>query len=911
MRRDDLSLPPPPKVERPGAPYRCGRGPGQRPCEDGPDRRGRCPLAVAATEPSAAERDRPCRPNASWAMKRRRWVTGFLLVFSALLTIGLGTPAAPKIVQPGPLSKPHSQILAGTLTGERCSACHDNVSTDAWFGIAQQGHSAVRLADSAASTHTRTTDLCLRCHHDQIAPATARMAHNLLPETRNRLRSSVENAEAPSSRTTFASTSSNRSGDNGRWGGPMVGQDSLECGVCHQEHHGADADLTRIADARCQTCHQTQFGSFADSHPEFRVRGSRLTVGIDFDHVRHANLHFPQHFGGRSSHDAGKVSKTHAADGRPADQDGMIDHDPRQAVFDCRGCHESSTGGSLSPADPVVATLPYEIACAACHNDSLKTQLNRGPALVSLPMLPPDAVDQLPSWPTGATGLPDGRFSLLSRMLLVDPEATSKQVPRKLPDLLELSTLDWADPVTQQQVTRSADQTRQFAIRLAREGQPALLQLARQAGWNESDAITLARSFPPQVLRDALPAWFTTAAEEHAVVQEMATTGNGDSGTVRKQIPDAPPTLGESSEAREESSINSAIALPGPKRADPLKERVSLDIDMPELIPNSSSPTGSHRDDGGESNNLGGGILEGGNGLLGSDSDALADPLAEGLTATGDPADPLATFEAVDRDTKFPSSGASSSYRGSEPKDDPMASLRQRFDAARSQPLGGWVRDDLTLSLRYRGSGHADPVLTGILNTISRLPPRDPLRTQWLQEPWVGACVQCHSRVMKDPVAGGDLLTATHRRSSDDDPREFSGNVDKWRSRPPEADADQLHRFSHRPHLNIRGLSDCSHCHSLLTRPGNPLAQPDTGAASASHSPERPTPGRDDFRPLQKAMCVTCHTPAGAGAHCTQCHRYHTAPKRRPQPIKDEGHITEPSAVTARAIEVPPADKRR
>ena len=831
MRRDDLSLPSPPKVEHPAAPYRCGRGPAETPCAEGPDRRGRCPLLIGQTDHSGDTDQRPCRPYLSWAARRRRWAAGFLLLFSALLTIGLGTSAAPKFVQPGPLSKPHSQILAGTLTSERCATCHDNVSTDAWFGIAREGHAAARLAGAKDSLHIRTTDLCLRCHHDQIDPMTARMAHNLLPETLQRLRTKTDRQtialpDAEVSPIVLSASSTSRSNQTNAWIGPLIDQESLECSVCHQEHHGADADLTRITDARCQSCHQTQFDSFAGSHPEFNIPSNQMTVGIDFDHHRHATRHFPSHNARQNDAQGSKHSEDIASN---------------RFEFDCRACHQTASGEGFVGNDPIIATLPYEVACASCHDDSLQAQLKNGPALVSLPILPPEAVDQLASWPDLATGLPDGRFSLLSRMLLVDPAATRKQTARKLPDLTDLSTLQWDDAVTQQQVARSAEQTRRFALRLAREGQPALFQLARQAGWTEPHALALARSFSPQILRDALPDWFAETKE------------------------------GTTHDADLHGSLNSKAEAENAAPAD--QDRL--------LGPN---------DDSLQNNGLlgNGDLLGNSNPLLSSD---------DGLPA-GDALDPLTGFDANDADGRLSPVGALPSDT------DSMASLKDRFDAARLQPFGGWTRDDLTLSLRYRGSGHADPVLTGIIHSISRLPPQDCLRRQWLQEPWVQSCLECHSHVMRStsdsqPIAG----MVTDKRPKNSGIASARDNA-LWRSMPPIADDKRLHRFSHRPHVNIRGLHDCAHCHSLR----DPVHPGPVQATSKVDFNLQPHDGKDDFLPLKKSMCVTCHTPAAAGAHCTQCHRYHAAPlagQTFPQPFdlpteSESESNTESEAMTAR-----------
>ena len=77
-----------------------------------------------------------------------------------------------------------------------------------------------------------------------------------------------------------------------------------------------------------------------------------------------------------------------------------------------------------------------------------------------------------------------------------------------------------------------------------------------------------------------------------------------------------------------------------------------------------------------------------------------------------------------------------------DPLADPLASPRgeqpkrqNRFDSHEMLPAGGWYRDDLTLSIRYRGGGHADPVLKSAIEMISQLSSADPTRGRLLCQP--------------------------------------------------------------------------------------------------------------------------------------------------------------------------------
>jgi hypothetical protein len=175
------------------------------------------------------------------------------------------------------------------------------------------------------------------------------------------------------------------------------------------------------------------------------------------------------------------------------------------------------------------------------------------------------------------------------------------------------------------------------------------------------------------------------------------------------------------------------------------------------------------------------------------------------------------------------------------------AELAARYDAAKTQSFGGWYRDDVTLSVRYRGKGHSDPVLRSMIEIIQRLPSDDPLKQSMLAQPAVQACVGCH-QVQTDPSTDASLASM------------------RWRAFRTKENGDRLTHFSHTPHLNVQGLQDCKHCHQLgTTNPANAVHM--DGESTVNASPE--------FLPMTKASCSSCHTKSAAGDHCTRCHRYH------------------------------------
>ncbi|MEM1069291.1 MAG: cytochrome c3 family protein, partial [Planctomycetota bacterium] len=172
----------------------------------------------------------------------------------------------------------------------------------------------------------------------------------------------------------------------------------------------------------------------------------------------------------------------------------------------------------------------------------------------------------------------------------------------------------------------------------------------------------------------------------------------------------------------------------------------------------------------------------------------------------------------------------------SSPASNPQASMR--FDSERLLPAGGWYVDDLRASIRYRGSGHDDPVLKSVIELIRQLPESDRARKQLLQTRAIRSCLQCH------PGAVSSRPT--------------------WVSEPLVGRRDQLTKFTHRSHINVAQLSDCQHCHRIQSGDSNDIRLVSTGD---SHRPE--------FAHLSKQACIACHVPQAAGDGCTTCHQYH------------------------------------
>jgi hypothetical protein len=168
---------------------------------------------------------------------------------------------------------------------------------------------------------------------------------------------------------------------------------------------------------------------------------------------------------------------------------------------------------------------------------------------------------------------------------------------------------------------------------------------------------------------------------------------------------------------------------------------------------------------------------------------------------------------------------------------------RERFEPTKMIPGGGWYRDDLTLAIRYRGGSHDDPTLRAIIESMHQV--KSPASSHDLAQTLaIKACLDCH--VGMDPARV---------------PRPLG-----WMETPRIGRPDRSTKFSHVPHLNIASIADCKSCHAISNE-----ASPSMVTA-VSNSASRAT---QEFVPLNKANCATCHQSHAAGDQCTTCHRYH------------------------------------
>ncbi len=169
---------------------------------------------------------------------------------------------------------------------------------------------------------------------------------------------------------------------------------------------------------------------------------------------------------------------------------------------------------------------------------------------------------------------------------------------------------------------------------------------------------------------------------------------------------------------------------------------------------------------------------------------------------------------------------------------------------------GGWLHDEMTLSIRYRPTGHADPWVTAWIDVMVEATSgrhakiAQPLLTQMMAPTAAGQCGSCHS--------------VDRPSRNENEPSEGRSAV-QWFAKQVDEQPAAFTTFSHAPHLTQAELADCQACHQI-----NPLAN-----VMASYSGENPTEYENGFQPLTKKNCAECHAAQAAGDSCTQCHKYH------------------------------------
>lgn len=173
------------------------------------------------------------------------------------------------LLMPGPLSSGHSAI-------KQCQTCHTAAGNTQFSWL-----DAILTRDPHSDTLA-----CLGCH--TIQKQIAFYPHTATPLMLN---SNLEHLRAVAAQTPRPIVANLRD-----IAFPMDGlmNSEINCATCHEDHRGANFDITTISDARCQSCHAVQFDDFDGNHPDFSNYPFKRRQRIKFDHVSHFTKHYPE-----------------------------------------------------------------------------------------------------------------------------------------------------------------------------------------------------------------------------------------------------------------------------------------------------------------------------------------------------------------------------------------------------------------------------------------------------------------------------------------------------------------------------------------------------------------------------------------------------------------------------------------
>jgi Zn finger protein HypA/HybF involved in hydrogenase expression len=461
----------------PRQPFKCGNSPTGEPCPFGPVR-GRCSQSKSD---SNSKDCRPLRTLIWWSRSIQVSATLLALIAVSLAWSNLGGKQS---LAPGPLSRAHAQLLVaahhnndgelGILAESRCASCHPG------------GH--------AATVGAMQSDLCLKCHIQEMPDAVHGSPHDLHGKSLEEL---VANGDRLSTKSNWTKLV-NRS--------PIAWQNqSLECSQCHREHQGATHDLNEMTSERCQACHRNAFHSFSSDHPEFKDYPYGRTKSVEFDHVKHRDLHFSK----------------------------------KSAAFDCKTCHVQS--GQVGVVGQVFRSVAFEQACASCHTEPIKSATQDGLIVLQIPSINLKEMkgfgEEILNWPMQASLLTDGAIPPIMRML-IESEPGGIALLGELPASGRLVELDTTDSRSRATLVKLSVMTKQLMQKLANEGQPgfrsAVENLLSTSGPltstlpSESKATPnswldrFASGIPPDLFRAAWNEWFEAGVVAPAIGQTVA-----------------------------------------------------------------------------------------------------------------------------------------------------------------------------------------------------------------------------------------------------------------------------------------------------------------------------------------------------------------------------------------------------
>lgn len=824
-------------------------------CSSGPGPEGVCGCPLAK-----------CQPIRTHRHLRKLAVAGAGILTLGFVLITLFGNQSSGAAHPGKLSIAHG---GANLS---CDSCHSEGSLSTLSSLGDPDFIHTRaLADSK---------LCLDCHQGEIGEweGSARFAHGWNEAQRTALVSTDKETgslgETPLMLWLASKSNIRQEGLNGE----------MSCATCHQEHHGADASLTKLSNNQCQVCHQDQFHGFDKGHPTFAETDypySRRTR-IYFDHESHYGSHFDK-----------KVKFI----------EGYESAWPPSSGGSCQECHETDSQGEY------MKLKGYETTCAKCHDDKFVRDGSRI-TLLAIPQIESEKVAG--NWPVSRHGLVP-----LTRLLLT---AETREYLRNLKSDESVSNDRIAEEEGFGELWLDDDSRREAADMVAADlqnllhevwadGSEVLGERLVESGFLSSGEQTAAISGIPaasfrQLLFPSKPGSLEDIAfpalDLKTLNQKLGERKNRSIGLWPKASGNLTPlmlellshrhldyALGKLTGNEEDGAISlgkdgsvSLADLSGASNAEiqsveivaweiktiftelnekqiPFLQRLGglqggiLDVSKPEEI--LSDTFSSARQDAAF---VAGVKEEVGQFERGFEPPKVTD-VAGANEALASSTTPEAAQETAKKEKALPVVEISSvdSWQGA----------------------GGWAYDRDSIS--YAAQLHADPVLktwieaaVGAANSSDPGLREDGLRVlnhtlDWkngVESESTGGCLQCHS-IDRNPVSTR-LEVNWH---------EAYATTEQANRQP------NLTRFSHGKHVVSL---DCIHCHQA--KEGGdysdffPLPGSEKTAVSgpAKFLPTSTDPGgfSPNFLPMNEmTLCASCHQENRAGNNCLQCHSYH------------------------------------
>lgn len=826
---------------RNGDQWFCRRSPSEGgPCPHGPNGDGTCSRAIP-----------PCRPVRSPRAKRRAVSTWTTMCTFGLLILALSYAGDAKFLMPGPLAQGHASI------GE-CTACHS--------GIEQGGFGWLHALVSPPSERDQSEG-CLSCHkHSAEAFAPHGHPRDLLGMMTMLTRARTQNQSEPVVKQIRSALFPAR----------KAFKDGIFCATCHKEHHGALVDLKELDSDRCHVCHEMQFASFEDGHPEFTVFPYRRRTRINFNHNSHFGEHFP---------------KTRAK------------QDPTQPVQEkCADCHVQTADGRH------MDVKPFDEVCSACHLHQItgaeRLSSHQGISFLTLPGLDLETLEEKGAspgkWPSASGALPSPMLAMLL--------ATDSTRARLINMISKLDLLDLSEASARElrAVQWYAWETKALLHKLASEKPAEVFAALTRTGDGRPDtaaAAQLTAHIPRDVIAGAIREWLPNLGSEIAghtpidpsviailnlsadppakiVLAANETQSDNDllveeedlddAGLAPDADLDAEPDFGDGAKrtAHEQPAAEEDPAVEE-KRADeekPAVEEKRADEEKPAVeekpaIVLAANETQSDDDLLVEEEDL---DDEG----LAPDADLDAEPdFGDGAKRTADE-QPADEEKRADEDDGKESDIVSDDDQeevevveeekeeekeeetASQDDDEAEPDVIEGVDAQTWAESGGWYRQDF--AVLYKPTGHADDFFRAWLDLTANAFSDDGMPTDTAlafaaltDEGAQGQCTKCHSI---DRTANG------HRKIN-------------WLPAARDTTAGGLFtRFAHQPHFAIPTDKGCMSCHQLEE------ASDDFKKGFEDHDPDT---FASNFKAMSRAQCGECHKTAGAGTDCLTCHAYH------------------------------------